>query len=294
MRRFVLPLFIALAWVQPMFSQTATFDIATFVPPPGWQHAETPGLLTLQNRRTIQGRTQFCQIFLFASQFGSPNPATNFQHEWDRKVAGPLHFTGRPSAQAETNAEGWTSFTDHADAMSQGTPIRVILLTATKSARFVSIVVSVSPNSYQQELVNFFQNLNFHDPGRTPLNPSSPAANPDPSDPGAAANPMRPEIVPLAARFRTTFSWRRRGGLARISPIASRWFLPGEDSPMEKVVRSICFLSNRVRPTLPMWRWARFARSFTPIPLAPIPLPLDRWRRAFLQEVGNIFRSRSL
>ena len=223
MRNFVLSVLLVLTWGQTMSAQTATFDIATFVPPPGWKHTETPGLLTIQDQRTVQGHKQFCQIFLFASQAGSPNPGANFQLEWDRKVAEPLHFSGRPSVQSETNAEGWTTLTDHADALSQGVPIRVILFTATKLSRFVTVVVSVSPNSYQPELVNFFQSLNFHDPGSGPVNPSSPGANPGPANPGAPADhPVSGSLANYV--FTAPPGWARQDfpdRIALVSPVFS-------------------------------------------------------------------------
>jgi hypothetical protein len=118
---------------------------------------------------------EFCQIYLFPSQPSNAAPTANFQAEWDAKVARQLGFTGRPSAQPETNADGWTSLTDHADVVNQGVPLRVILLTATGFGRYVSVVVSVSPNSYQAELVDFFKNLDFHAPAaeQNQVSPSS-------------------------------------------------------------------------------------------------------------------------
>ena len=177
MRRFLLRGLIALALVPNLFGQTASFDIATFVPPPGWKHINSPGLLTLQNTRTVQGRTQFCQIFIFASQTGSTNPAENFLAQWNRSVVALMPNASRPSARPESAGEGWTSLTDHADGMSQGLAMRVILLTTTKAARYASVMVTVSPNTYQPELMAFFQSLNFHyqPTGNNPVSPANPA-----------------------------------------------------------------------------------------------------------------------
>lgn len=190
MKKFFLPLWIALALVQTGFAQTETFDIATFVPPKGWSRTQTNGVLVLQDRKTIQGRVEFCQIYLFPSQPSNASPAENFQNEWDLRVARPLGLAGHPSPQPETNPEGWTSLTDHADAISQGAPLRVILFTATGFGKFVSVVISVSPNSYQTELVNFFESLSFHANAevQNPSQPSSPATGSDTSASGALAN----------------------------------------------------------------------------------------------------------
>src|SRR5579862_8945308 len=180
MKRLFLPLWISLALVQTMFAQTMSFDIATFIPPAGWNRAENNGVLVLQNQKTVQGRAEFCQIYLFPSQPSNSSAAANFKLEWDAKVARRLGLAERPVPNPEMTADGWASINDHADVISQGTPIRVILMTATGFGRFVSVVVSVSPNSYQAELESFFQNLNFHANAAGPSvgGPSAPAGNP--------------------------------------------------------------------------------------------------------------------
>jgi hypothetical protein len=181
-------------------AQTMTFDIATFVPPRGWNQAVNHGVLIIQDRQRLLGREVFCQIYLFPSQPSNASPTANFQNEWDAKVAQILGFTGRPSAQPETNPEGWTSLTDHADVLSPGGPLRVILFTVTGFGRFASVVVYVSPNSYQPELTDFFNNLNFlaSAGGPTTLGqpawptspeaPSTPSPNSDSSAAGSLAN----------------------------------------------------------------------------------------------------------
>ena len=226
MKNILLPLLVTLALVQTTFAQTASFDIATFVPPRGWSQTVTNGVLLLQHRGTIQGRTQFCQIYLFPSQPTHADAAANFQMEWDGRVARPLGLTGRPSPQPETNADGWTSLTEHVDALSQGVPIRVILLTATGFGRFASVVVSVSPNSYQAELVSFFQSLNFHASagGQYPPGPSAPAGNPGAGD---RSNPGVGSVVEGSLAnyvFTAPAGWSRQDApdrIALVSPVFS-------------------------------------------------------------------------
>jgi len=180
MKTLLLLLWCSLTLAQTMAGQTQTFDIATFVPPRRWSQSVTNGVLLLQDRKTIQGRTQFCQIYLFPSQMSNASPTVNFQNEWDAKVVRALGFKGRPSAQPQTGSDGWTTLTDHADMVSQGVPLRVVLLTATGFGRYMSFVVSVSPNAYENEIEDFFKNADLHAPGQgqNPQGPSAPAAVP--------------------------------------------------------------------------------------------------------------------
>jgi len=178
---FFLPLLIALALVQTMLAQTSTFDIATFVPPKGWSQAESNGVLVLQDRKRRQGRVEFCQIYIFPSQPSNATPTANFQLEWEARVARTFGVTGRPSPQTQTTPDGWTALIAFADFVWQGVPTRAILVTTAGFGRLISVLVTVSPKSYQTELDNFFKDLNFHaNPGgQNPLGPTPPAAGPD-------------------------------------------------------------------------------------------------------------------
>jgi hypothetical protein len=111
----------------------------------------------------------------------------NFQNEWAAKFARPLGLSPRPLPQAEASPDGWTSLTDYADVMNQGASVRVILFTATGFGRFVSVGVSVSPNAYRSDLVEFFKNLNFRvNPGQ---GPNAPPERQGPEAPGRT-NPL--------------------------------------------------------------------------------------------------------
>lgn len=199
MKVFLLWLFIVLGVAQTMMAQTRTIDLATYVPPRGWSESQTNGVLLIQDHKTVQGRTQFCQIYLFPNQPSNADAVANFQKEWEEKVARPLGFTGRSTAKPEAETNGWTPLVDHVNTIFQGAPLRVILPTATGFGRYMSVVISVSPNSYQDELEAFFRDLNFHAPGGDnplplpgrPPNPQAhetPNPNPGPSAAGSLAN----------------------------------------------------------------------------------------------------------
>lgn len=154
----------ALVVALNMSAQTETFDISSYVLPQGWSRSETNGILLLQTRRTLLGRTEFCQIYLFPSRASQGDAAQNFDADW-RTLIGGLGITGSASPQREQTPDGWTVLTGSADTVRDRVRMRAILMTATGFGRAVNTMVVVSPNAYVKELEAFFQNLNFRKPG---------------------------------------------------------------------------------------------------------------------------------
>lgn len=165
MKMFPVSLLVALALAPPLFAQTETFDTATFVRPRGWSRAESSGILLLQNQRSVQGRVEFCQIYIIPNQPSSATPQANFQMEWQARVARAFVITAQPSPETKPVSDGWTPVMAFADFFWQGVPTRAILVTSTGFGRYASIVVTVSPTAYVTELDDFFRDLNYHAPG---------------------------------------------------------------------------------------------------------------------------------
>jgi hypothetical protein len=95
-------LLIALAIAPSMRAQTESFDIATYVRPPGWSSAVSNGILVLQARQSHLGRVEFCQIYLFPSTSSSQSPAASFQNEWNARIVQSMGLSVRPAPQTET------------------------------------------------------------------------------------------------------------------------------------------------------------------------------------------------
>ena len=146
-------LLTGIAWLfsQAAFAQTATFDIATFVPPRGWSRVESNGILILQDRKTFLGRTTFCQIYLFPSRPANATALQNFQMEWESHVLTALGVAARPVPQTEQAPDGWTAITGFADFVRQGVPMRGILSVVTGFGKTASVLVTVSPGDQARQ-----------------------------------------------------------------------------------------------------------------------------------------------
>ena len=194
MNIFLGSLLIALTSAQVLSAQTESFDIATFVRPPGWSRAESNGILVLQDRKSVQGRIDFCQIYLFPSLPSNSSPTANFQSEWDARIARPLGISAQPTPQTEATPEGWIAVIGHVDVMIEAVPTRTMLVNATGFGKTVSVAVMVSPNSYQKELDKFFQDLNFQSTSRG----QGPVIGARPPGGAIAAKPREPSSNPGA------------------------------------------------------------------------------------------------
>lgn len=175
---------VLLAFAQTALGQTETYEIATFVPPTGWNRTDSPGFVSLQASRMQNGRLVNCQIYVFASGASPASPAANFQSEWNLKVVQPLRTPARPNPQTELRPDGWTAFSSFVDLLQNGVRYRTILYTASGSGRFMSVVANYTAGDCQAELGGFFQSLRFGASAAPPQNAAprqSSLASPPPS-----------------------------------------------------------------------------------------------------------------
>lgn len=187
MKATVLSIVMALTLAPAASPQAATFDIATFTPPAGWQRSDVNGMVQLQSQHTSQGRTTYCQIFLFPSHPGSSDASQNFAAEWGRLVAQPFGVAAVPQTQSKQTPDGWTAVMGGANVVQRGIPATAILFTVTGHDRVMSVVISEAGQEYTPAVSTFLGSLSFHTPE------SGQAAAPPP---GAA--PGAPATTPAA------------------------------------------------------------------------------------------------
>ncbi len=181
MVKFLGALLFAWMFVEASSAQTESFDIATYISPPGWTHKESNGVLILQDRKSVLGNIQFCQIYLYPSSPSHASPEETFESEWDARVARTLSLSAKPRPEMETTPDGWKVLTGFTDTLFQGVPMRVILVSASGFGKIVSAVVTVTPQAYQVELEKFFKDLNLNPASRRSSQSSRAVANNDAS-----------------------------------------------------------------------------------------------------------------
>jgi hypothetical protein len=143
------------------FAQTERFDIATFVPPPGWQRTETNGSVAFIDSKTENGLTSFCQIVLYPSSSVKTTADKNFKAAWQNLVAIPIKSKAKPVTQTERTPDGWTVVTGHANVAFQGLKYKSIVANITGFGKTMSVQVNTAGGDYGSTLEKFFNDLNL-------------------------------------------------------------------------------------------------------------------------------------
>ena len=87
------------------FSQTETFDIATYTPPKDFKKDSKPGVVNYTNVNTTTGG--FCVIAMYASTASTGDAQKDFNKEWKELVVNPYKAEANPKTETQTTAEGW-------------------------------------------------------------------------------------------------------------------------------------------------------------------------------------------
>ena len=156
-----------------VFSQTETFDIATFIAPKQWQRIDSNGVLLFHNYKTVNNQTSFCQIFLFASRVSNSNAVKNFQAEWSNRVVNPTGTKQKPKIETEKTPEGWTAVSGTAKITIKGITYTSILVSTSGFGRVMSVLVNIAGEEYLKDVQNFFEKIDFNPNAMPPNNPDN-------------------------------------------------------------------------------------------------------------------------
>lgn len=105
----------------------ATFDIATFQPPTGWQKQNKPGVVIFMTSNEQKGT--YAIITVYASGTSSGNAKSDFDADWQEFIAGQLGVKSKPETEPVTKADGWDVVTGGAAFENETGPAAVLLST---------------------------------------------------------------------------------------------------------------------------------------------------------------------
>jgi hypothetical protein len=151
----------AMSMITQVFPQTEKFDIATFIPPQGWQRLDSNGVLAFHDYRTADGLTSFGQIVLFPSWASKNTPAKNFQQEWDNRVVKSTGANTKPTTKTEKTPDGWTVVTGTANLSVKGLNYACVLVTASGFKKVMSVMVNMAGSDHASMIEKFFNDLNL-------------------------------------------------------------------------------------------------------------------------------------
>src|ERR1700754_2421723 len=153
-KRFLLA--ISLLWIIVSSAQTETFDIATFIPPKGWQRLDSNNTVVFYDTKTKDGLTSFCQIFLYPSKKSTGKPATDFSAAWKDIVVKNTRTKAKPQVQTEKTPDGWTVTTGAANISMQSMTFKCMLVNISGFNKAMSVMTFIAGNDHQTALESFF------------------------------------------------------------------------------------------------------------------------------------------
>lgn len=157
-----LSLLITIFFMINAFSQTETFDIASFVAPKGWQRIDTNGVVAFIDSKTSNGLTSFCQIYLFPSYPSNNTPEKNFETEWNNKVVRSSNTDAKPVKDPSVTDSGWTVVTGHANITQQGLTYTSMLVNASGFGKTMSIMINLAGQDYVASVESFLSNFELN------------------------------------------------------------------------------------------------------------------------------------
>lgn len=148
-------------------AQKETFDIATFLPPAGWQRTASAGMLTFAAAPGPEGAGQ---IFVFPSRTSNANPMAEFQADWARLVTQAVGSVDPPQMHTGQRPDGWSVVTGGAAVTRQGVTFTVLLVTVSGFGRAMSFVATVAGAERLAEANRFFTTLELRLPSAGAVN----------------------------------------------------------------------------------------------------------------------------
>src|ERR1700730_4066847 len=159
MRKKLLPIACGLLCTISLAAQTQKFDIASFVPPAGWQRLDSNNKVGFFDAKTVNGATHFCQILLYPSRASSGNAAQDFSEEWKNKIVKATGYTKKPETQTKKSAEGWNIVTGYANITQQGTTYTCTLTSISGFGKLMTVLVNIAGQEYLAAVDQFFKSL---------------------------------------------------------------------------------------------------------------------------------------
>jgi hypothetical protein len=155
--KYCVHFFVCLLISAPAFSQTETFDIATYTPPKGFKREAKPGVVNYTNVNATTGG--FCVIAMFASTASTGDAEKDFEREWKALVATPYKGEANPKTETQTTAEGWEVVTAAAPIKLDGAELYIILTVASGFGKTMSIRTSLNDEAYTAQIDALFTSM---------------------------------------------------------------------------------------------------------------------------------------
>ncbi|HSU27144.1 MAG TPA: hypothetical protein VLJ68_02105 [Chitinophagaceae bacterium] len=139
------------------FSQTETFDIATYTAPKDFKKVTNQGVITYSQVNTTQGI--FCVIAMYPSSASTGDVQKDFDRDWKDLVVTPFGADANPKTETETTPDGWKLVTGAAPIKMNGIDCTIMLNVISGFGKTISFRTSLNDQSYSTQIDALFGSM---------------------------------------------------------------------------------------------------------------------------------------
>ena len=162
---------ILFIFIEKIFAQIETFDLATFTPPKGWVKQQGKDALQLSKQDTKTGN--YCLITLYKSLPGKADAKENFSMAWSSLVKEMVAVSVDPEMLPSATENGWETQSGYAPFESDGNKGIAMLVTATAAEKMVNMIILTNTEMYEKEMSAFIESVSLK---KTAVNKVKPIA----------------------------------------------------------------------------------------------------------------------
>ncbi|MEP7075964.1 MAG: hypothetical protein ABI878_09145 [Acidobacteriota bacterium] len=131
----------------PIFCQTETLDIVTYVPPKGWAKTVKQGAVVYAD--VDQSKNIFCLLTVYAGTQSAGSPEKDFTKDWNEFVVKPFRADADPKTQTQTTPDGWQAVVGGSNIeLDGGVKAAAILTVFSGFGKTASVLVIFNDESY--------------------------------------------------------------------------------------------------------------------------------------------------
>ena len=167
----VLSVFMASFSIQA-FTQTETFDIATYTPPKDFKKDAKSGVVNYLNTNITKGT--FCVITMYANIASSGDAQKDFTNEWAALVVTPYKAEANPKTETQKTADGWEVVTGAAVVKVDGNDVYIILTVISGFGKTLSVRSSLNDLAYTGQIDALMETMELDKTKKVAVNNNTP------------------------------------------------------------------------------------------------------------------------
>ena len=161
------------------FSQTETFDIATYTAPKDWKKESNTGAVAYTNVNATTGA--FCILALYTSSASIGDAQKDFKKEWNDRIVIAHKGEANPKEETQTTPDGWKVVSAASPIKLEGVDAYAILSVFSGFQKKFTVLTLLNDQSYITGVDAFLENIKL-DKSASPVvtaNENNPAINPN-------------------------------------------------------------------------------------------------------------------